>query len=579
MFFFVGGFHSKDRCCGNSGLSNTGCLLIKISLLACYYSTFSPLTLNSLKVFQSLSYLPPPPFVEEAFIYKYILSLSLSLSLYQLYSSERYTTRIPIYPLPLHSTHPSLLPVPYKILKSSNIYTYNFNIKTTQRREMTFINNQNHWISIFILLTICICNIALASENGLNAFPQSVKLSLTPVYGQMKVSWFTSLENGVSLVQYSQSQSALQASLMNIKLPAGSSVYTANGTSSAFATESNWFGFSNMVLLESLEPMTTYFYACGGKTATSAWTSVRKFTTGSFGKPTSTGSVTPFTVALYGDMGFGGGFNQTVQVLVDNLDHYDMILHVGDISYADYDRVLQGNQTIWNDFLSTIEPITSSIPYMSTPGNHDVFYSFQAYQQTFNMPGSSNEPWYSFDYNGVHFVSYSTESDISPFTRQYQWLKNDLDTYRSKNPKGWVIAYAHRPYYCSTQWDWCRKQTLRALIESTIGELFQQYNVDMYLAGHTHAYERTQPVYKQLQIGNYQYPGATVHMIVGTPGNQEGLDTNWIYPTPAWSGYRYAELGYATMSIVNDTHLLWQFIADKDQQLIDEQWIVKGYFD
>ncbi|KAN0034532.1 hypothetical protein ACTFIV_001052 [Dictyostelium citrinum] len=422
-----------------------------------------------------------------------------------------------------------------------------------------------------------------SSDGGdINQIPQTIKISLTNDPSEMMISWFTNGKVGDAIVQFSVSKS----DLVHYSTNTNNGVITVNGKSTPFST---WKGYSNSVVLTGLLPKTTYYYQCGGSTS-NILSQINHFTTSNFPTTTTGGKnvkstnsvlnneVTPFTAAVYADMGYGGGYNNTVKVIEENLSKYSLILHIGDIAYADYDKVEQGNQTIWTDFLQTLEPITSKVPYMTTPGNHDVFYSFTAYQNTFNMPGSSNQPWYSYDYNGVHFLSYSTESDLAPFTQQYQWIKNDLETYRKNNPSGWVIAYAHRPYYCSTQMDWCRKQTLRALIESTIGELFQNYNVDIYLAGHTHAYERTVPVYQQSPIGTYEYPGGTVHFTIGTPGNQEGLDHNWILPAPSWSASRYGELGYGQLNVVNNTHILWQFLTDQ-QVVFDEQWIVKGYFD
>eukprot|EP01132_Coremiostelium_polycephalum_P002713 gene2713-3366_t len=414
-------------------------------------------------------------------------------------------------------------------------------------------------------------SLELSTDVDAELMPRCIKLSLTSNPDEMLVSWFTQSNATESTVTFSQSRAALTG-----KFNSPNIVFTFNGTAQTFSQDSDWQGYSHSVVLKNLNPSVTYYYQCGGSSPESK-ADINEFRTSAFD---ISDTVTPFVAAVYGDMGYGGGYNNTLALLFKNMFKYSLTIHLGDISYADYDRVEQGNQTVWNDFLHSLQPLTSRMPYMTAPGNHDTFYSFSAYQTTFNMPSkSSATPWYSYNYNGVHFVSFSTESELTPFSQQYQWLKNDLETYRSANPKGWVIAYAHRPYYCSTQWDWCRKQTLRALIESTIGGLFQKYNVDIYLAGHSHAYERTLPVYEQLPIGNYDYPGGTIHFVVGTPGNQEGLDTDWIYPTPSWSASRSAELGYAQLNVVNSTHILWQFIIDKDHSVADEQWIVKGYFD
>jgi len=128
----------------------------------------------------------------------------------------------------------------------------------------------------------------------------------------------------------------------------------------------------------------------------------------------------------------------------------DLIFHVGDISYADdYDG--DKYETVWNTFMGIVSPVSSSVPYMVTPGyfhnfliiftvnncqnytlitsyhvrNHeyscehrgcDYSKDFAAYRARYNMPGflsgSNTSMWYSFDYGGVHFVGVSTESDF-----------------------------------------------------------------------------------------------------------------------------------------------------------------------
>jgi phosphodiesterase/alkaline phosphatase D-like protein len=48
----------------------------------------------------------------------------------------------------------------------------------------------------------------------------------------------------------------------------------------------------------------------------------------------------------------------------------------------------------------------------------------------------------------VHFIMISTEHDLSPGSRQYVWLQEDLRNIdRSRTP--WVILGGHRPMYTS----------------------------------------------------------------------------------------------------------------------------------
>ena len=44
---------------------------------------------------------------------------------------------------------------------------------------------------------------------------------------------------------------------------------------------------------------------------------------------------------------------------------YDAVLHIGDLSYA------TGYTSIWDGFMSQIEPLAAQIPYLTSPGNHE----------------------------------------------------------------------------------------------------------------------------------------------------------------------------------------------------------------
>ncbi|GFH07435.1 purple acid phosphatase [Haematococcus lacustris] len=188
----------------------------------------------------------------------------------------------------------------------------------------------------------------------------------------------------------------------------------------------------------------------------------------------------PVSFIAYGDMGEGVERPQkcpmaaaTVAAVQDEITRkpVDLILHVGDLSYAD------GRHRVWGSFMSSIEPLASRVPYMVSVGNHE--YDFtgstandlsgvkDSYHpkwgnfgddsggecgamvaRRFSMPShpSFNSPfWYAFDYGSVHFTMISTEHDISPGSRQYKWLEANLaGVDRCKTP--WVVVGMHRPH-------------------------------------------------------------------------------------------------------------------------------------
>jgi hypothetical protein len=107
--------------------------------------------------------------------------------------------------------------------------------------------------------------------------------------------------------------------------------------------------------------------------------------------------------------------------------------------------------------------------------------------------------WYSFNYGFVHVISLSCESDfpnapsgnLLDTITQVIWLKKDLAAVnRAITP--WVIVQCHRPWKGSISLDDIVEggiincPTCQAAFES----ILLQYNVDIYLTGHVHWYER-----------------------------------------------------------------------------------------
>lgn len=52
------------------------------------------------------------------------------------------------------------------------------------------------------------------------------------------------------------------------------------------------------------------------------------------------------------------GALNTTDTLIKDLGNFDMVLHIGDMSYAN------GYIAQWDQFLAQIEPISSKVPYM-----------------------------------------------------------------------------------------------------------------------------------------------------------------------------------------------------------------------
>ncbi|KAK7109977.1 hypothetical protein V1264_013922 [Littorina saxatilis] len=179
---------------------------------------------------------------------------------------------------------------------------------------------------------------------------------------------------------------------------------------------------------------------------------------------------------VFGDLGV---HTKTIPTLVEEArkGEYTALLHIGDFAY----ELKDGGGVIGDQFMQLIEPVAAYLPYMTAPGNHEIDSdTFTHYAHRFSMPQSPwpmsvNKLWYSFDVGPVHFVSYSSEVFFtlngSLVQKQFDWLVADLkkaNTQRNKRP--WVIAFGHRPMYCSANdGDDCTKND--SLVRAGYGEV------------------------------------------------------------------------------------------------------------
>ena len=75
---------------------------------------------------------------------------------------------------------------------------------------------------------------------------------------------------------------------------------------------------------------------------------------------------------------------ETTKQLVSKMDSHDLLLHVGDLSYADGYEPIVGLGGIfsqvstmftlctqWDEYFDQVKPLLAGLPYMVNPGNHE----------------------------------------------------------------------------------------------------------------------------------------------------------------------------------------------------------------
>eukprot|EP00756_Hemistasia_phaeocysticola_P043896 Hpha_TRINITY_DN17478_c0_g1::TRINITY_DN17478_c0_g1_i1::g.85822::m.85822 len=254
-------------------------------------------------------------------------------------------------------------------------------------------------------------------------------------------------------------------------------------------------------------------------------------------------------------------------------------LAVGDIAYAN------GNQTLWDEFHRVWEPVSRQIPTLYSPGNHDGQWVYgnnyrlpasawvgggesgRAYSIRLPGPGprviyqdyevgtmASTSFWWSVAMGNVRVIATSGVHSFEVGSPQYAWLESELATAQER----WIVVTNHFPMYCTIDDCFCGNYTEASMtqrcepgrdggwlpgilevnapfVKGALESLLLNYNVDLFLSGHEHSYERTLPVRNftvppsaQGKTGPGQVfvsPGAPVHLMVGTGGGS--ADSKW----------------------------------------------------
>jgi hypothetical protein len=166
-------------------------------------------------------------------------------------------------------------------------------------------------------------------------------------------------------------------------------------------------------------------------------------------------------------------------------------------------------------------------------GNHDTEFT-NIYKQILNHHNVKN-PYYSHDFKNIHFISMSTEHPFEPSSKQYEFIKSDLEKTSQKSNIEWIIVHQHKPYY-STHVD--REEEEEQLHDSIL-PLFEKYDVDLVISGHNQYYERSypimynketedktdeeaipQPIITDNSLSNYHNTKGTIFLTVGTAGDE-----------------------------------------------------------
>jgi len=193
---------------------------------------------------------------------------------------------------------------------------------------------------------------------------------------------------------------------------------------------------------------------------------------------------------------------------------------------------LLAGDNIYNDGkIEKIEPVferpyqpllQQGVKFYACLGNHDIRTKNgtpQLEYPLFNM----QDRYYTFKRSIVQFFALDTNRNAN-WDRQLEWLDEQL----SQSSAPWKIVFGHHNIYSSGIYG------VNQRLVSQLTPLFKHYNVQLYINGHEHHYERTQPI------------NGTTYLTCGAGAKRRRVGRS------DWTDYATSQLSFATYDVYAD---------------------------
>lgn len=235
-----------------------------------------------------------------------------------------------------------------------------------------------------------------------------------------------------------------------------------------------------------------------------------------------------FSFIQYGDCGYNSGVQATLGSLME-ADDASFAVICGDIDQGGVPHISnsQGGDNYDDIFFDvynngTTHKMLSQECHFPAIGNHDVYADNGAtYELEFHLPhnnAANSERYYSFEWGDAKFISLDVITpfdpttfpinqlplsqrwwtDFRPGSPQYNFLIDELQC----NDKKWVFIYFHEGPW-TNYWgpdynipnaiggDYFQYEG-NLMVRQHLVPVFEQYNVDFVLVGHSHLYEQAE---------------------------------------------------------------------------------------
>ncbi len=243
----------------------------------------------------------------------------------------------------------------------------------------------------------------------------------------------------------------------------------------------------------------------------------------------------------------------------------ELVVGLGDYTYQNI------SPQCWFDIS---EPIDDKMKIVI--GNHDLDFqsSYDQLLDHYNL----REPYYSFNFYNIHFLAISSEHPFEKGSKQYKFIKSDLEESLQDPSILWRIVFLHKPMYTSANFD--RKDSEN--LKNTFHQLFEKYHIDLGLYGHTQYYKRSLPllynnndstfptIIDQNNNNGYTNIKGVIFVTAGTAGDAlHNID--YFHP---YYVIQEGKFGFLNFDLENNGHTLMGTFYETDARDILDRFVI-----
>jgi len=263
---------------------------------------------------------------------------------------------------------------------------------------------------------------------------------------------------------------------------------------------------------------------------------------------------------LTGPNARSAGWSSQSAYAVGAVETFQPLFHLLNGDLADANANPAGQPRAWRDVANTVQASAANRPWLPVLANHGVEpadrdRALRSYLARYSLPGNGvpgfEGRWYAFRVGTAAFLCLSGDDVRRGYSggAQTRWLEAALAAARRDASIDWLVIQVHQSACSSARSGdgaglGLRQQWL---------PLFDRYEVDLVLCGHSRGYERSFPLrgfasadascprpVTTVDSGVFDTSQGTVHLVLGG-GDGEDEDAG---EDAAWSARRYPGAGY-----------------------------------